>query len=157
MTYTTCYHSPIGQLELKANESHLLSIRFITTTAIESDVKAVQQNAILQQSVKQLEGYFNHRLRQFDLPLYLDTSPFAMQVYQALQRIPYGATTSYKEIASQTSNNKAYRAVGNINHKNPLPIVIPCHRVIGSNGKLVGYGGGLAIKQWLLDHEQKIS
>ena len=102
----------------------------------------------------QLMEYFDGRRRQFDLPLAPNGTPFQERVWKALLDIPYGETISYGELAARIGRRSASRAVGLANGSNPLPIVIPCHRVIGSNGKLTGYGGGLAIKERLLAHER---
>ncbi|MBP6563622.1 MAG: methylated-DNA--[protein]-cysteine S-methyltransferase, partial [Neisseriaceae bacterium] len=102
----------------------------------------------------QLHAYFTHRLSQFDLPLDLVGTPFQQQVWQALQAIPYGYTCAYADLSQYISRPKAQRAVGAANGKNPLSIIVPCHRVIGKNGQLTGYSGGLSTKAWLLQHEQ---
>jgi methylated-DNA-[protein]-cysteine S-methyltransferase len=104
--------------------------------------------------VSQLTEYFDGRRRQFDLPLAPAGTPFQQRVWRALLDVPYGETISYGELASRIGQRSASRAVGLANGSNPLPIVIPCHRVIGSNGKLTGYGGGLPIKERLLAHER---
>ena len=104
----------------------------------------------LKNVVKQLTSYFAGKLRDFDVPLAPQGTPFQRSVWSELQRIPYGETTSYGAIAQRLGNPKAVRAVGLANGSNPISIIIPCHRVIGSNGSLVGYGGGLPIKQALL-------
>jgi methylated-DNA-[protein]-cysteine S-methyltransferase len=108
----------------------------------------------LDEVVSQLEEYFEGKRRAFDLPLAPQGTPFQQRVWRALLDIPYGETISYGELASRIGNKAASRAVGLANGSNPLPIVIPCHRVIGSNGKLTGYGGGLPIKQQLLALER---
>ena len=111
----------------------------------------------LQKAVGQLEAYFAGNLRSFDLPLNLQGTPFQLVVWRALQDIPYGQTISYGELAGRIGNPKASRAVGLANGSNPIPIIVPCHRVIGSNGKLTGYGGGLCHKETLLALERKVS
>ena len=105
-------------------------------------------------AIKQLDHYFQGKLKTFDLPLDPDGTEFQRQVWKALLDIPYGETTSYGELAQTIDRPKAARAVGAANGANPIPIVIPCHRVIGSTGALTGFGGGLPTKQWLLAHEQ---
>jgi methylated-DNA-[protein]-cysteine S-methyltransferase len=105
--------------------------------------------------VRQLRAYFAGKLREFDLPLAPEGTEFQRKVWSALERIPYGETLSYGELARRIGNPKASRAVGLANGANPIPIIIPCHRVIGSDGTLTGYGGGLAIKEKLLALEQK--
>lgn len=104
----------------------------------------------------QFQAYFAGELYEFDLPLSPSGTSFQLEVWQALQAIPYGQTISYAELARKIGKPRAMRAVGAANGRNPLPIVIPCHRVIGSNGSLTGYGGGLWRKQWLLEHERRI-
>ena len=106
-------------------------------------------------SVSQLNEYFAGTRKSFDLPLKFDGTEFQNRVWRELQNIPYGKTISYKELAEKTGNIKACRAVGMANNKNPLPIIIPCHRVVGSNGKLTGYAGGLEVKKFLLELEQE--
>ncbi|MGL5949008.1 MAG: methylated-DNA--[protein]-cysteine S-methyltransferase [Aeromonas sp.] len=101
----------------------------------------------------QFRAYFAGELQQFDLPLAAEGTPFQRAVWHALQSIAYGQTVSYQTIAERIGNPKAMRAVGAANGKNPLSVIVPCHRVIGQNGALTGYAGGLAIKQWLLAHE----
>ena len=107
------------------------------------------------EAIRQLREYFSGRRRDFDLPLSLSGTVFQKSVWRQLQDIPYAATISYGELAKRVGNPKASRAVGAANGKNPLPIVVPCHRVIGADGKLVGFGGGLPIKQALLEIEMK--
>jgi methylated-DNA-[protein]-cysteine S-methyltransferase len=109
----------------------------------------------LQKALGQLEAYFAGNLRSFDLPLNLEGTPFQLVVWRALQDIPYGQTISYGELARRIGNPNGSRAVGLANGSNPIPIVVPCHRVIGSNGKLTGYGGGLCNKETLLELERK--
>jgi methylated-DNA-[protein]-cysteine S-methyltransferase len=111
-------------------------------------------NALLREAERQLRLYFAGELRRFDLPLDIAGTGFQKRVWRALETIPYGETRSYREIAETIGAPRAVRAVGAANGSNPLPIVIPCHRVIGSGGKLVGYGGGLALKKRLLDLER---
>ena len=108
---------------------------------------------ILDDAVTQLQEYFQGERKQFDLPLDIYGSPFQKLVWEQLRQIPYGEVRTYKDIALAISAGKAVRAVGGANNKNPLSIIIPCHRVIGSNGALVGYGGGLSIKEFLLQLE----
>lgn len=105
----------------------------------------------------QLTAYFAGELIEFDLPLAPQGTEFQKQVWLALRRIPFGATTTYGEIARALGDAGAVRAVGAANGRNPLPIIVPCHRVIGANGSLTGFGGGLPVKRWLLDHEQRHS
>ena len=111
---------------------------------------------LLRKAIKQLTEYFMGKRTTFDLPLALEGTAFQRQVWQTmLDTVPYGTTISYGELANRCGHPKAARAVGNANHVNPVPIIIPCHRVVGSGGKLVGYGGGLALKERLLELEAK--
>jgi methylated-DNA-[protein]-cysteine S-methyltransferase len=109
--------------------------------------------SVLKEASRQLDAYFAAELRSFDLPLNPRGTPFQLSVWKALRNIPYGQTRSYGQIADVVGAPKAVRAVGAANGQNPIPIVIPCHRVIGSNGKLTGFGGGLPLKRLLLDLE----
>jgi methylated-DNA-[protein]-cysteine S-methyltransferase len=145
----------IGVLTLVADEQGLRRIQFQkdrTHVAIESDWK--QDPGYFTQVKTQLRAYFNGALTYFDLPLAPMGTTFQKYVWQTLLKIPYGTLASYRWVADQIGNPKAVRAVGGANGKNPLPIVIPCHRVIGSNGALTGFGGGLDIKQRLIDLEK---
>jgi len=112
-----------------------------------------KETPLLKETAKQLEKYFNKKLKFFDLPLILHGTDFQVKVWKALQKIPYGKTSSYGEIASITGNSKASRAVGMANNRNPITIIVPCHRVIGHNGSLTGYAGGLELKRKLLELE----
>ena len=114
-----------------------------------------EETLVIKEAYHQLKDYLAGARNEFDLPLAPQGTEFQKQVWQALQTIPYGETRSYKDIAIQIGNPKASRAIGMANNKNPIFIVIPCHRVIGANGKLVGYGGGLDLKQRLLKLETK--
>ncbi len=115
----------------------------------------IAETALLMDAFAQLQAYLAGELQQFYLPLAPEGTEFMRQVWKALCAVPYGRTASYKDIAVAVQNPNAVRAVGMANHRNPLPIFIPCHRIIGSTGKLVGYGGGLQIKQHLLDLEKR--
>lgn len=113
------------------------------------------ETPLIKSAAAQLREYFSGRRRQFDLPLAPKGTPFQKKVWAALCEIPYGETRTYGQIAEKVGNPKASRAVGMANHNNPIMIVIPCHRVIGANGSLTGYAGGLSVKQQLLDLEQE--
>jgi methylated-DNA-[protein]-cysteine S-methyltransferase len=108
------------------------------------------------EAVRQIDVYFSGELRAFQLPLQPVGTAFQERVWFALAEIPYGKTESYGQLAERVGNPKACRAVGLANGRNPIPLVLPCHRVIGSNGSLTGYGGGLTLKKWLLDHEAAV-
>ena len=143
--------SPVGPLRLAADEAGLRRIDFLAgsgESAPPSDW--IRAEARLKPVIQQLKEYFAGARRDFEGPLAPEGTPFQQRVWQCLREIPYGATVSYGELAARVGNPKASRAVGLANGRNPIPIVIPCHRVIGKNGTLVGYGGGLAIKQKLL-------
>ena len=149
--------SPVGALKLVAHDHALVAVMWDN-----EDHKRVRlaeliedhQHPMLQRVKKQLEEYFVGQRQQFDLPLDFQGTDFQQQVWKALLTIPYGETRSYKEIALQIGNEKAVRAVGAANGKNPISIIAPCHRVIGSSGALVGFAGGLDKKQILLSLEQ---
>ncbi|MEN4983772.1 methylated-DNA--[protein]-cysteine S-methyltransferase [Acinetobacter modestus] len=149
--------SPVGALKLVAHDHALVAVMWDN-----EDHKRVRlaeliedhQHPMLLRVKKQLEQYFVGQRQQFDLPLDFKGTGFQQQVWQTLLTIPYGETRSYKEIAIQIGNEKAVRAVGAANGKNPISIIAPCHRVIGSSGALVGFAGGLDKKQILLSLEQ---
>ncbi len=115
----------------------------------------VSETKLIKEAHKQLEEYLNKKRKEFELPLLPQGTEFQLKVWNALKEIPYGQTCSYKDIAIKAGNEKASRAVGMANNRNPIAIFIPCHRVIGANGKLVGYAGGLDIKEKLLDLERE--
>lgn len=148
--YTAYYWSDIGPLALVAREEALLSCTFIED---EVPKDGTSHLPLLKTTLAQLHAYFQGQLQSFSLPLAPEGSLFAKQVWQQLLNIPYASTVSYGAIASAIGNPKAARAVGQANHNNPLAIIVPCHRVIGRQGALVGYGGGLWRKEWLLAHE----
>jgi methylated-DNA-[protein]-cysteine S-methyltransferase len=112
------------------------------------------ETPLIKKAAAQIEEYLNGKRKKFSLPLAMHGTPFQMDVWQALQSIPYGETRSYKEIAEFVNRPKAVRAVGMANHRNPISIIVPCHRVIGHDGSLTGYGGGLPLKRRLLELEQ---
>jgi methylated-DNA-[protein]-cysteine S-methyltransferase len=152
----TYMESLVGRLLLAGDEDGLRLVAFAegkNGPAPESDWR--YHTEPLQNAVGQLEGYFNGNLQSFDLPLRLHGTPFQLAVWRALQDIPYGETISYGELALRVGNPKGSRAVGLANGSNPIAIVVPCHRVIGTNGKLTGYGGGLCNKETLLALERK--
>jgi methylated-DNA-[protein]-cysteine S-methyltransferase len=136
------------ELRLAASEAGLRSIEFSPDHAIDGYKNAHQP--LLSETERQLRAYFAGDLRDFDLPLDMVGTPFQQRVWRALLQIPYGRTRSYSEIARGIGAPSAVRAVGAANGANPIPIVVPCHRVIGAGGNLVGYGGGLPLKQRLL-------
>lgn len=153
MKYYIKYVSPVANLFLVEEQGQLVEIAF---HHLEKKEEMEEKNTELLQEVKrQLEEYFSGRLQNFDLPLKPKGTDFQKQVWKALLTIPYGETKSYGDIAKQIGKEKAVRAVGGANHVNPISIVIPCHRVIGKNGNLTGYGGGLEVKEKLLELERK--
>ena len=145
--------TPIGQLKVTANDSEVLAIAFIDPDEPNTN-NPTGSNAIVEQALAQLSQYFAKQRQQFDLPLGAKSTEFRQQVWQSLCDIDYGETASYSDIAHAIDNPKAVRAVGAANGANPIAIVVPCHRVIGKNGTLTGYAGGLNRKQWLLEFEQ---
>ncbi len=160
--------SPVGPLTLLKTEKGLCRIDFGTAEEnlplINAWLKKQALKAELtydlssfQSFITQINEYFAQKRKTFDLPIDLYGSEFQKQVWEGLREIPYGETYSYKDVATMIGSPKAVRAIGNANNKNPLPIVIPCHRVIGSNGSLVGYGGGLDKKEILINLEQQPS
>lgn len=149
MVYFCKYQFENISLYLVATETHLINIQFT-----QPQKALLQTTELLSMATIQLDEYFQGKRTTFSLPFKLTGTPFQLAVWKELQNIPYGKTTSYKEIAQKINKPKACRAVGMANNKNPLPIIIPCHRVIGSNGKLIGYAGGLKLKNYLLELEQ---
>ena len=148
MTERSSVSSPIGRLTLTASEHGLCAIDW------GSSGKQARDNSILLEAARQLEEYFAGTRQIFDLPLDLQGTPFRLRAWRALAEIPYGTTVSYGEQARRLGVPRAARAVGAANASNPLPIVLPCHRVVGASGALTGYGGGLDVKRWLLAHER---
>ncbi len=157
---TTYYHfmpSTIGGLLLTATETGLSGV-FMEDhdKGPRPDSGWVSDPGRLRNAVTQLEQYFEGTLREFDLTLDLRGTPFQLGVWDALRSIPYGNTASYRDLASTIGRAKAMRAVGSANGRNPVSIIVPCHRVIGADGSLTGYGGGLPRKQFLLEHEARV-
>lgn len=151
------YDSPLGKMTLQANQDGLLGAWFETETTLPKELGQYCETCpILVKAIKQLEEYFAGERQRFDLPLAASGTPFQRSVWQALCTIPYGATWSYLQLAEAIGNPKAVRAVGLANGRNPLSIIVPCHRVIGKNGKLTGYAGGVERKAQLLALEREI-
>ena len=151
MRYIWYYETPIGKLGIAQEDEAISHILFDGDMRLDDYEK--KETKIIQKTANQLNSYFHGELKEFDIPLLLNGTPFQKQVWQALMEIPYGQTCSYKDVAEKIGNPKAVRAVGLANNKNKIPIIIPCHRVIGTNGKLVGYAGGLKVKQQLIELE----
>ncbi len=159
-TETIFYNSPIGILELSSNADALTAILFVNSwkgkKIEEKEITFLPPtSSILKICVQQLNEYFEGTRKIFDINFALNGTAFQQQVWTALTNIPYGQTISYLTLSKRIGNVKAIRAVGTANGNNALSIIIPCHRVIGSNGDLIGYGGDLWRKKWLLTHEGK--
>jgi methylated-DNA-[protein]-cysteine S-methyltransferase len=154
--YYTSMDTKMGELLIVGDEK---GIRYVDFQGKRRALKVKEEwiedknKRFLKDAVEQLDAYFNGTLEAFNLPLAPVGTPFQEAVWSALLEIPYGELVSYKDIAEKIDNPKAERAIGGANNKNPISIIIPCHRVVGSNGSLVGYGGGLSVKQYLLSHE----
>lgn len=144
--------SPVGRLTFIEEESKLRYLSF----GEETFHFAKKSTPLLSEVKRQLEAYFAGTLFVFDLPLQIKGTVFQQSVWEALRQIPYGQTVSYGQLARRIGRPSAVRAVGGANHRNPISIIVPCHRVIGADGSLTGYGGGLAIKEYLLALEQKV-
>jgi methylated-DNA-[protein]-cysteine S-methyltransferase len=155
-TFTTYYHSPVGLLKITGTTDYISEVSFHDSTQ-KSVGNKKHFPSMLIQCIEQLIQYFHGERRVFDLVINQEGTAFQKQVWNELSGIPYGKTISYLELAIKTGDSKATRAVANANGKNNVAIVIPCHRVIGSDKNLVGYGGGLWRKKWLLEHEMKIA
>ncbi len=153
--YTT-FESPVGPLLLAGDPNALCLVRFENSKRSLAPHAGWKQNrAAFAEVIRQLQAYFCGELKEFDLPLALEGTDFQLRVWSALRTIPYGETISYARLAARIGNPKAVRAVGLANGSNPIPIIIPCHRVIGSDGGLTGFGGGLSTKKKLLELESK--
>lgn len=149
--YSYCYNTKIGPITIVEQNGKIIEIRF------GKEYREIQKETIvIQQASKQLEEYFAGRRKKFTVEIEAKGTAFQQQVWEALRQIPYGETRTYGQIAQKIGNVNASRAVGMANNKNPIPIIIPCHRVIGSNGKLIGYAGGLDIKEKLLEIENTL-
>jgi methylated-DNA-[protein]-cysteine S-methyltransferase len=148
--YTAYYDSPIGQLKLQCSDRFIKAVLFADNTA-----ETGMDHKLLHQCARQLDEYFLGKRTVFTVPLNQDGTGFQLKVWDLLSKIPFGKTISYYELSKQYGDLKAIRAVASANGKNNLSIIIPCHRVIGSNQSLIGYAGGLWRKKWLLEHEAK--
>ncbi len=152
--------SPLGALYIVCSHTEVKSILFSSSWAEyrqeNQDSLLAKHTSLTQKVIRQLEQYFAKKRTQFDLPLAPEGTEFQKKVWSVLESIPHGKTLSYQEQAVKTGRKQAVRAVGAANGRNPIPIVIPCHRVIGKNGKLTGYAGGLSIKEKLLKLEQSL-
>ena len=154
-------HSPIGRLMLGEEDGALVRVAFEREIPVGIEEQAeelpLQAKEVLEKAERQLDEYFAGERKVFNLPLAPKGTEFQKKVWAALRDIPYGETRSYGQIAAAVGNPKASRAVGMANHRNPISIIVPCHRVIGADGRLVGFGGGLWIKERLLKLEKENS
>ena len=149
--FTKYYTSPVGFLKIQCTADRVALIHFVNETGLEND-----SNELMKECLAQLDEYFSGKRKNFELPLGQQGSDFQQSVWTHLQTIPFGKTISYMQMSKQMGDVKAIRAIAAANGKNNIAIVVPCHRVIGSDAKLVGYAGGLWRKKWLLEHETKI-
>lgn len=157
-TYATITDSPLGELTLLSDGAGLTGLYLPVHKGAPADTSGWRWDAgPFKVVVEQLEQYFAGERTQFDVPVAGAGTPFQQRVWRALLDIPYGATASYRDIATAIASPRAVRAVGLANGRNPVAIVVPCHRVVGANGSLTGYGGGLAAKQLLLDLESRVA
>ncbi len=145
------FKSPIGFLRVSGNEKWIQAVEFCEQAGPEAE----KVPDCLRQACLQLDEYFQGTRRKFELSLNLRGTPFQKKVWAALRKVPFGRTLSYGGVARAIGRPYSGRAVGGANHRNPVAIIVPCHRIIGHNGRLTGYGGGLWRKQWLLEHEKK--
>lgn len=151
----TLMESPVGELRIVAQDGAITAIEFTPFSEVRAIGARKDDDPVLVNAREQLTAYFARELKEFDLPLAPQGTPFQQRVWAELQEIGYGETASYGQVAHRIGmTNAASRAVGLANGRNPVPIVIPCHRVIGANGTLTGYAGGLTVKQTLLELEQ---
>lgn len=153
----TYMDSPVGVLTLVGDLSALHILNFPSTTSNADILPEWQKNdAPFTEVIKQLRAYFAGELQEFDLPLSFSGTEFQNRVWQQLATIPFGETRSYGQMAAELGSPGASRAVGSANNKNPLAIILPCHRVIGADGSMTGFGGGVTTKTFLLEHEAKV-
>lgn len=147
------YETDIGRINIVENNNAIIEIYF-GENEISNDIE-IKETSLIKKTIKQLEEYFMGKRKAFDISIFSEGTEFQKKVWNELINIPYGETRSYGEIAKRVNNPKGARAIGMANNKNPISIIIPCHRVIGASGKLVGYGGGLDIKEKLLKLEKE--
>jgi len=146
--------SPIGDLLLTSDGDALTGLHMDPGEGFTIDPNWEDGDDVLTRAADQLRAYFAGELKTFDVPLALAGTPFQQRVWRELRRVPYGQTISYRELARRVGNPQASRAVGAANGQNPVAVIVPCHRVIASDGTLGGFGGGLERKEWLLNHER---
>ena len=154
-TLSTRITSPIGMLTLTSNGNALTHLLITRENEPDGEQVPPEADSVLAAAREQLDAYFDMRLTRFDLPLEPRGTDFQRRVWDSLRAIPFGETISYAELARRIDQPKAVRAVGAANGRNPLMIIVPCHRVIGADGSLTGFGGGIDRKRWLLDHEAR--
>jgi methylated-DNA-[protein]-cysteine S-methyltransferase len=152
MNYHIDYESPVGILRIIENGIGITNIEFPNNRR--NIISESKTTLLLKQIIRQLSEYFSGKRKKFEVPLHLNGTVFQMQAWNELRKIPYVETRTYQQVAQATGNPKASRAVGLANNRNPIPIIIPCHRVIGADGSLTGYAGGLETKRFLLDLEK---
>jgi methylated-DNA-[protein]-cysteine S-methyltransferase len=152
----TICESPIGRIAIYASDRGISELSFVKDSERFDEPAGAPSNKFLKTCRAQIEEYFSGGRTSFDVALDLKGTPFQETVWRALLLIPCGSTWSYGRLAAQVGRPKAARAVGGANHNNPVSIIVPCHRVVGGDGKLTGYGGGLWRKEWLLAHESKM-
>lgn len=151
--FTVNYESPLGMIRLVSDGLSIKGAHFM-----DGNLQSEQSHDdLLLECIRQLDGYFEGTLKDFSLPINQPGTVFQLEVWKELNRIPYGKTISYLQLSKNLGNTRAIRAAGTANGKNNVAILVPCHRVIGSDGSLTGYSGGLWRKQWLLEHEAKFS
>jgi methylated-DNA-[protein]-cysteine S-methyltransferase len=152
--YTACYESPIGTIEIQGTEAGVSGLNFVDIKEEKTArrLKGAPPGPVAE-ALTQLDGYFRGGRKEFTVKLDLGGTPFQKRVWAKLLQVGFGRTTTYKALAIAVGNPASTRAVGGANHSNPVSIIVPCHRVVGSDGRLTGYGGGLWRKDWLLRHE----
>ena len=148
--YSSYLESPVGMIEITANEESIFSISFLDSDPRNTSTK---ENDVISKCKQQLKEYFSGVRNEFNISLHLSGTEFQNRVWEMLQTVPLGRTISYLELAKKLGDPKCIRAAGTANGKNPIAVIVPCHRIIGSNNELVGYAGGLWRKRWLLEHE----
>jgi methylated-DNA-[protein]-cysteine S-methyltransferase len=151
LKYANYFNTPVGLLKIEATRQGIARLDFVES---QSQTSSANEHCI--RCKQQLQEYFDGKRQAFDLPLDHQGTDFQRSIWIQLMLIPFGKTVSYQDIASTINNSKAVRAVGAANGKNPVPIIVPCHRVIGSKGALTSYAGGLERKAWLLRHEARL-
>lgn len=153
------FDAPFGRLDLVASDAGLRYLMFADEAHPKPlaglDIRPGATHRVLEDAVRQLDEYFAGRRRQFEIDLDLRGTQFQVSAWKALALVPFGRTASYAEQAASIGRPKATRAIGAANGRNPVAVVLPCHRIVGSDGSLTGFGGGLHVKQWLLDHERR--